>query len=254
MTLLALAGAHSKIARRQKALWFTSIPLTAFATLLAVISPGRPGTGGTQDLAFSAQMIVMFAGVAYAAAFADFFTATSRLGMHELEASAPTAPLALRAARVLGTFGVVVVPALTVLLLMGIAQTINGHPWSLPAALAVTATIVAPGVLIAMSLSALLGAILPRALGRVAGVLVWFFLIFSSPMLPLPTINGTVLSVIGDAIGAGYFGTSPIYPPAGPLAFDGTPVAATVSLLAQLAIILTLLTAGSALAGRTGKH
>ena len=105
MTVLALARTHSKVARRQKALWFTAIPLTAFATLLAVISPARPGTGGIEDLAFSAQLIVMFTGVAYAAAFADFFTAPSRLSINELEASTPVAALALLAGFVRRTRG-----------------------------------------------------------------------------------------------------------------------------------------------------
>lgn len=254
MTVLALARTHSKVARRQKALWFTAILLTAFAALLAVISPARPGTGGIEDLAFSAQLIVMFTGVAYAAAFADFFTTPSRLGINELEASTPVAALALRTARIFGTFGVVITPALTVLLVMGVVQTLSGHPGSIPVAVAVTVTIIAPGVLIAMSLSALLGAILPRALGRIAGVLVWFFLIFSSSLLPLPTPNGTVLTVIGDAVASGFFGTDPIYPPAGSLAFDGTVWTATLSLVAQLVIIVLLLSAGSALAGRTAKR
>lgn len=122
MTVLALAQTHAKIAWRQKALWFTVIPLTAFATLLGVISPARPATGGMEDLAFSAQLIVMFTGVAHAAAFAEFFTAPSRLGMDDLEASTLAMPLVLRTARILGTFGVVVTPALAVLLVMGASR------------------------------------------------------------------------------------------------------------------------------------
>lgn len=255
MTFLALAAAHSRVARRQKALWFTAIPLTAFAALLAVISPARPGTGSIDDLAFSGQMIAMFTGLAYAAAFADFFTAPSRLGIDELEASTPVRPLVLRAARVLGTFGVLVVPSLAILLIMGITQTMSGNLWSIPGALAVTATIIAPAALIAMSLSALAGTLLPRALGRIAGVLIWFFLIFSTPLMPIPTLNGTMLTVNGDAIAAGYFATSPIYPPTGPLAaFDSATWTATTSLIAQLVIILLLLAVGSALAGRFRKR
>lgn len=254
MTVLALARTHSRVARRQKALWFTTIPLTVFAALLAVISPARPGTGGIEDLTFSGQMIAMFTGIAYAAAFTDFFTAPSRLGVNELEASTPVAPLTLRTARILGTFGIVITPSLVVLVLLGIVQTLGGSFWSLPGALAVTATIIAPAALIAMSLSALAGVILPRALGRIAGVLVWFFLIFSSSLLPLPTPNGTVFTVVGDAIASGYFGTRPIYSPAGPLAFDGTVWTATVSLIAQFIIIVLLLAAGSALAERTRKR
>jgi ABC-2 type transport system permease protein len=254
MRVLALARTHSRVARRQKALWLTAIPLTAFATLLAVISPARPGTGGVEDLAFSGQIIAIFTGIAYSAAFADFFTASSRLGVHELEASTPVAPLAVRTSRVLGTFGVVIAPSLAVLLLMGIGQTIDGHPWSILGALGVLATIVVPAALIAISLSALAGTLLPRALSRVVALLVWFYLAFSSSLLPLPTTNGTVLAVIGDAIAAGYFGASPIYPPTGPLAFDGTVWTATVSLVVQYVIVLLLLAAGSALAGRSSRH
>ncbi|MDO4255343.1 MAG: hypothetical protein Q4C81_09435 [Kocuria sp.] len=254
MTVLTLARTHSKVARRQKALWLAAIPLTAFATLLAVTSPAHPGTGGVEDLTFSAQLIVMFTGIAYAAAFADFFTALSRLGIDELEASTPVATLALGTARIFGTFGVVVTPAMTTLLVMGFVQTVNGHAWSLPIATAVTATIIVPGTLIAMSLSALLGTILPRALGRIAGVLVWLSLTFSSPLLPLPTPNGTVFTVIGDAVASGYFDTAPIYSPLGPFAFDGTAWAATFSLITQLVIIITLLFSGAALAERSAKR
>ncbi|GAA1370033.1 murein hydrolase transporter LrgB [Brevibacterium luteolum] len=254
MTLIDLARTHSRVARRQKALWFTAIPLTAFATLLAVISPARPGTGGIADLAFSGQIIAMFTGIAYAAAFADFFTAQAKLGMHELEASTPAPGALLRTARVLGAFSVVIAPSLAVLLVMGLMQTISGHPWSLPGALAVTATIVAPAALITMALSGVCGVLMPKALGRIVAVLVWFFLIFSSSVLPLPTPNGTVFSVIGDAIVAGWFGADSIYPASGPLGFDGTPLNAAISLVLQLVIIAALLLAGSSLAERTRKR
>jgi ABC-2 type transport system permease protein len=254
MRILALARTHSRVARRQKALWFAAIPLTVFATLLAIISSAWPGTGGTEDLAFTAQLLVVFTGVAYAAAFAGFFTSTLRLGMDELEASTPVATLVVRAARILGTFSVVVLPALTVLLVMGVVQTVSGHLWSIPLAVAVVVTIIAPGILIAVSLSGLMGAILPHALGRIAGVLVWFFLIFSSPLLPLPTPNGTIFTVTGDAVASGYFGTAPIYPPAGYLAFDGTVWTATASLLTELVLILVMLAAASVLAARRAER
>lgn len=254
MRFVGLARTHAQVARRQKALWFTAIPLTAFATLLAVISPARPDTGGVEDLAFAGQIIAIFTGIAYAAAFADFFTAPAKLGMQELESSAPVSPLALRCARVLGAFSVVVTPSVAVLLVMGAVQTLQGSAWSLPGALAVAATIVGPAALIALSISAFAGAILPRALGRIVAVLVWFFLVFSTPLIPIPTPNGTVFSVIGDAIVGGYFGASPMYPAGGALAFDGTPLSATVSLLLQVLIILLLLAAGSVAAERARKR
>lgn len=248
MRLILIAGTHARIARRQKVLWIAAIPLIAFALLLAITSPAAPRTGGTADLAFAGQMIVLFAGIAYAAAFSDFFTARGRVGIHEVEASTPTPSLALRAARVLGTFAVIVVPSLVCTLAWGGWQSIHGQPFAMPAALAVTVTIIAPGGLIAMSLSALLGVLLPRGFARVAAVLVWLWLVFSTPLIPLPTLNGTVLNIVGDYVTAGLFDGHPIYDPSGLLGPTPTPWLAVVSLLWQLALILALLTAGSLLA------
>ena len=254
MKAIALTGTHIKIAGRQKALWFTVIPLAGFATLLALTSAVRPGTGDMEDLAFTAKMIALFSGIAYSAAFAGFFTSASRLGMQELEASAPTTPLSVRSARVFGAFVVVILPAAVVLLVMGLAQTMNGHPWSIPAAIAVLVTIVAPAALIAMSISGVAGALLPRAFGRIVAVLLWFYLVFSTPLIPLPTVNGTPFNVIGDTIAAGYFHTSPLYLSTGPLGVEGTPLTATLSLAWQFVFVLILLTVGAWLSGRAQKR
>lgn len=96
-----------------------------------------------------------------------------------------------------------------------------------------------------MSLSSLLGAILPMIVARITGVLAWFALVFSSPMLPVPTVNGTILNVIGDAVGAGWFGLGPVYPATGGiLAVTGTPANAAISLIAQLAVAMLLMALG----------
>lgn len=248
MSLALIAGTHARIARRQKALWIAVVPLTTFAILLAFTSPAAPRTGGPADLAFTGQMIALFTGVAYAAAFSDFFAARDRAGMHEVEASTPTRPLALRGARVLGTFAMIVVPSLVALLAWAVWQSINSQPFAVLAALAVTVTILTPAGLIAMSLSALLGAMLPRGFARIAAVLVWLWLAFSTPLIPLPSLNGTVLNVVGDYTVAGFFGGRPIYDPSGPLGPAPTSWLAVVSLLWQLVLILALLTAGSRLA------
>lgn len=250
MSLLQLARVHGRIARRQKALWLTSIPLTLFATLLALTSPAHPGTGGLRDLVFVGQLVAIFTGIAYAAAFSDFLTAPGRFGIDELEASTPTSALALRAARMAGTLAVVVAPSVLVLAGLGAAQTAAGHGWSLPQSLAVAATIVAPAALVAMTLSAAAGALLPRPLGRITGVLVWCLLVFSSPLVPLPTVNGTVFNVVGDAVIAGWFGARPLYEPTGPLAFHATASSAALSLALQAVLAATLLTAGSGAARR----
>lgn len=254
MKFFALVNTHLKITWRQKSVWFTVIPLTAFATLLAVTSPAHPTTKGVESLVFSAQLILIFTGIAYSAAFANFFTTSLKLGTQELEAAAPVGVLTVRSARIIGTFSVIIMPALVVLLIMSIIQTGSGNLLSIPAALAVTATIIAPGFLLAMSLSAFLGAILPNTVGRIVGVLIWFFLTFSSPLIPLPTPNGTVLSVVADPVATGYFGASPIYLPAGPLAFNDSAWTATFSLFIQFIIVILLLSTGSKLAEYRTKH
>lgn len=254
MTIFALVRAHSRVTRRQKALWFTAIPLTAFATLLAVTSPARAGTGDIKDLAFYGQTIAIFTGIAYAAAFADFFIAPNKLGMDELEASSPIPRSLVRAARVLGAFSVVITPSIVVLLAVGILQSIDGHPWSVLAALGIVATVVMPATLIAMTLSGVAGVLLPKALGRIVAVLAWFFLNFSSPLVPLPTVNGTVFSLVGDAVVTGWFGADPIYPANGLFGFDGTSWGAVISLSIKLMITIVLLLSGSQIAERVRRR
>lgn len=254
MRFLALTRAHSTIARRQKALWFAVVPLTTFAVLLGIISPQAPHTGGSEDLAFYAKFIAIFNGIAYSAAFSDFFTGSARLGMDELEASTPVPSTLLRAARVAGAFTVVFVPSLAVLLVIGIMQATAGHFLSPIIAIAVALTIVAPAALIAMTVSGLAGAVLPRMISRIAAIIVWFWLVFSTPLIPVPTLNGTIFGVIGDSVGAGYFGTEPIYAPTSAQAFASSPLAATISLAWQVVLIVSLLIIGSWVADRSRRR
>lgn len=250
MNLFGIARTHARIAGRQKALWIIGVPLAGFAGLLSFISPGGPDGGGAPHLAFTAQLIVIFTGVAYAAAFVDFFTTPARLGIHELEAAAPVRSIVLRVARVLGVFAVMVAPSALLLLIVGLVQTVDGHPLALLAAVAVTGTMVAPAALLAMAVSGLVGTILPGTFGRIVAVLIWSWMAVSTSLLPIPTLNGTILGVIGDTIGPGYFGAPAMYPPRGPLGLEPTPLTASVSLLWQLVLLVGLLAMGSWLAER----
>ena len=250
MTFANLVRVHSRIARRQKALWYTSIPLTLFAVLVSFGGGRAPHTGGVEDIVYTAQIVAIFVGVAYAAAFTDLLAAPARLGVGELESSAPATPMTLRAARVTGPFAVVVVPPLVALLAMGAVQAAHGGGGSLPAALAVAASLVAPAVLCAMAISALAGSLLPQAFARVAAVLVWFYLVFSTPTIPVPAPEGTVFGVTGDAVATGYFDSRPLYPLTGPLSSAPGPVAASASLLWQLALAIALLAVASRLSDR----
>mgnify|MGYP000878182358 CR=1 FL=1 len=75
MTFANLVRVHSRIARRQKALWYTSIPLTLFAVLVSFGGGRAPHTGGVEDIVYTAQIVAIFVGVAYAAAFTDLLAA-----------------------------------------------------------------------------------------------------------------------------------------------------------------------------------
>lgn len=253
MTSLSIARTHLKIAARQRVLWVTGIPLTLFAWLLATISPRQPGTGGVEDLAFTAQMLAMFSGIAYAAAFTDYFRRSASLGIDELEASTAVSGLCRRASQLVGTIAVLLLPSVVALACTALRQIFTGNPSAIVEAMAVTVTISIPAALMSMSFSAFAGVVLPRVLGRITGVMVWLFLIFSTPLIPIPTPNGSVLAINGDVITSGYFGGEPLYAPAGPLANSNTVFDATVSLGFQAIVIACLIVAGTKLAGNTRK-
>ena len=229
-----LIRVHMIIVWRQRSLWAAAVPLALFALLLGVISPAGPHDHGAGDLAFMAKTMAMFMPIAYMAAFTDFHTRHDRLGIGQLEDSTPTP-----------AFLILIAPSLLLLECAGTVQTLHGSWRAIPQALAAGLAITGPAVLTAMSLSSLLGAILPMIVARITGVLAWFALVFSSPMLPVPTVNGTILNVIGDAVGAGWFGLGPVYPATGGiLAVTGTPANAAISLIAQLAVAMLLMALG----------
>lgn len=249
MTFVDLIRVHARIAWRQKALWHTSMPLTLLAVMLS-FGGKAPNTGDVRDLVYKAQVLVIFVGVAYAAAFTGLLTAPARLGIGELESSAPVGFMKLRMARVLGPFTVVVVPPLAFLLIMGAIQTVQGRRDGLPMALAVTASMIAPATLCSIAISAFTGSFLPQAFARIAAVLVWFYLVFSTPVIPVPAPEGTIFGITGDAVAEGYFGSRPLYALTGPLSSSPGPATATVSLLWQLTLIIVLLAIGSRLSER----
>ena len=249
MTLVNLIRVHARIAWRQKALWYTSIPLTLLAIIVS-FGGNAPNTGDVKDLVYKAQVTVMFLGIAYAAAFTNLLTAPARLGIGELELSAPVGSMKLRMARVVGPFTVVIVPPLTFLLVMGTIQTVQGKWDGLPMALVVTASVIAPAMLCSIAISAFTGSFLPQAFARIVAVLVWFYLVFSTPMIPVPAPAGTIFGITGDVVAEGYFGSRPLYALTGPLSSSPGPATATVSLLWQLTLIIVLLAIGSRLSER----
>ena len=93
MRFLSLAVIHARMAARQRAIWVASL-LLALLSMGVAVNTGLPfETGDVADLVFLAQMLAMLPPVAYAAAFTDLAAEPERLGISEVEASAPVRPM-----------------------------------------------------------------------------------------------------------------------------------------------------------------
>ena len=239
MRILSLVRITLLMFYRRKALWIASIPLAIFALFLAYASPMSPGLDTIQGLVFTGQVLAIFTALAYAASFSNLMTAGRRTGMDELESTSPLPMAVIRSAHVLGAWVICISSSLLFLMLIAVYQTFHGNGKAILVALAVALVILSPSMLIAMGISALLGALLPTILARILAVLIWAWLAFYAPLLPLPTLNGGPLSVIGDPIAQGWFHTNPMYVPAnGPF----TVQSGVISLLWQACIIFLLFT------------
>ena len=239
MRILSLVRITLLMFYRRKALWIASIPLALFALFLAYASPMSPGFSNTDGLVFTGQVLAMFTPLAYAASFSDLMTAGRRTGMDELESTSPLPMAVIRSAHVLGAWVICISSSLLFLVLIAVHQAIHGNGKAILVAPAVALVILSPSMLIAMGISALLGALLPTIVARILAVLVWAWLAFYTPLLPIPTLNGGPLAVIGDPIAQGWFHTNPMYIPAnGPFTIQS----GVISLLWQACIIFLLFT------------
>ena len=237
MSILSLVRITLLMFYRRKALWIASIPLAFFALFLAYASPMSPGLNSIEGLVFTGQVLAIFTSVAYAASFSNLMTAGRRTGMNELESTSPLPMAVISSAHVLGAWVICISSSLLFLVLIAVYQTFHGSAKAILVALAVALVILSPSILIAMGVSALLGALIPTVLARILAVLVWAWLAFYTPLLPLPTLNGGPLSVIGDPIAQGWFHANPMYIPAnGPFAVQS----GVISLLWQVCIIFFL--------------
>lgn len=239
MRTLSLLHITLLMVYRRKALWIASIPLALFALFLAYASPMSPGLNKIQGLVFTGQVLAIFTSLAYAASFSNLMTAGKRAGMDELESTSALPMAVIRLAQVLGAWGICISSSLFILVLIAVYQAFHGNGEAIIRALAVVLVILSPSILIATGISALLGALLPTVPARILAVLVWAWLAFHTPLLPLPTLNGGPLSVIGDPIAQGWFHTDPVYSPTNG-AF--TVQSGFLSLLWQGSIIVILFT------------
>lgn len=248
MRLLRMALTHARIAARQRSLWIASA-LLALLSLSVMVQEDMPfATSDVFLLAFFAQMLALLPPLAYAASCTDLAAAPSRLGIGEVESATPVSATQLTAARVLGTYVVVSLPSLVLLMLCGCGQLVHGNPWGPLQAAALFVLAVAPGSLLAMALSALTGTVLPRPLARLAAVLGWFGYLAITVFVPETTPGGgTMIHLASDPVLQAFFGVRPMLDTASTAA-AATPLVALASIALKLVVTAALLVVASALA------
>lgn len=249
MRFLRLASVHFRMAARQRALWAVSLAL-ALLSLAITVNDALPfETGDVAGLVFLAQVLAMLPPAVYAAAFTDLAAEPERLGISEVEASVPVRPVVLSAARVAGSLSVMVLPSAAVLLFCGCGQAAHGNPWGPMQAVVLFAGVVLPAALLAASLSALAGALLPRALARIAAVIAWFAALAGTSFhgVPVDGGGGFQVHIVSDPICQAFFGSSPFLDYQAP-AVAATPFEAVALLALKLVAAAALLAAAGAIA------
>ena len=153
MRFLSLAVIHARMAARQRAIWVASL-LLALLSMGVAVNTGLPfETGDVADLVFLAQILAMLPPVAYAAAFTDLAAEPERLGISEVEASAPVRPMELTVARVAGALAVMTSPSAALLLFCAAGQMLHGNVWAPLRAIVLFAGVVLPAAFVAAALS-----------------------------------------------------------------------------------------------------
>lgn len=162
MRFLSLAVIHARMAARQRAIWVASL-LLALLSMGVAVNTGLPfETGDVADLVFLAQMLAMLPPVAYAAAFTDLAAEPERLGISEVEASAPVRPMELTVARVAGALAVMTSPSAALLLFCAAGQMLHGNVWAPLQAIVLFAGVVLPAAFVAAALLAAAAAVARR--------------------------------------------------------------------------------------------
>lgn len=223
MRFLSLSVIHARMAARQRAIWVASL-LLALLSMGVTVNTGLPfETGDVADLVFLAQMLAMLPPVAYAAAFTDLAAEPERLGISEVEASAPVRPMELTVARVAGALAVMTSPSAALLLFCAAGQMLHGNVWA-----PLQAIIVA----------------------RIVSVAAWLGTLFACSFKGVPASGGGVqFHIASDPLAQAFFGSQPFLDYQGP-APAAAPFEALALLVFKFAVAAALLAAAAAVARR----
>lgn len=199
-TLLATMRYEAVMAGRARVLWWSLVPLSALAVLLAITSPKVTAADDpVQRVGTVAILFSLLCTVGVAVGLADRFVGHRRGGLTDLlDATAGGGAVRLVGA-LLGSLAVAVtVPVAAFLALVLVTAISFGSTTALGAGVLAVVAILLPAALVASTFAALLGVLVPPAAARVITVVAWFWATVLSPTLvPIPTITGTVLSPLG---------------------------------------------------------
>lgn len=251
MRLFRLACAHFRMASRQRVLWAVSLGLALLSATISVNPEFSFETNDPAALALTAQMLALMPPIAYAAALTDLAAESERLGVSEIESSAPVHAVELAVARMVGSLAAMMLPSAAVLLFCAGGQLLHGNAWAALQAIVLFAVVVTPAALLAAALAALAGSLLPQALARIAAILAWFGVLFATVLLPTPTSGGGLrVHFIAHPLAQAFFGSTPLldYPESSRL--PAAPADAVAFIALELAVSAALLALSGAIARR----
>ncbi|MFE0021733.1 hypothetical protein [Amycolatopsis sp. NPDC059021] len=239
----ALSGTvryEATLALRRRAAWLSLIPLCLLALLLGLGSQGLTSyTDPMARMGATAMMVNALGSIGVAIALADRLAAQRRPGLRELLGTTPAGPAGRAAGVLLGPWLVALVPVALVLLALGVIVSASaGSARPLLGALIGLVTIVLPGSLLLTTIATLLGLILPVAAARILVIPLWYWATALSPLIPVPTITGTLLSPLGSYQSAVWLGTLPPPDEGGWLRPAASPAVAVLAIGVTLAMAL----------------
>lgn len=211
-TVLATARYEALIALRTKALWWSLLPLTALALLLAATSGRVVGASDpVRRVAETSLVFSLLCTLGIAVGLAGRLAGHRRSGLTDLlDATAAGIPARV-AGSLLGSLLVALVPPVCGFLLLVVVTSIStGTPAAVGAGLLAIVVVLLPASLMLSSFAAMLGVLLPVAAARVLTAVFWLWATVLNPMLlPVPTATGTVLSPLARYPAAAWLHASP---------------------------------------------
>ncbi len=254
--VLATASYEFRMAVRGRVLWICLLPLLGLAILLVLTSPRASGlSSASAKVGVWAVLINVLATAGIGVAMADRVGRVRQLGLADLMAAMPVTYTQRLAGTMAGAIAAALAPVAAVMLTVGIVVGIvDGDPAAPLWAILAFCTVIVPGTAALSTFATALGSVVPLAAARVVVVLVWLWAtLFSTRIVPLPTVTGTVLSPLGDYVAVGWLHADRIWAGQGRPALvspQATGLSATVSLFLLLAITCLLFAATRVLADR----